>query len=170
MADQRISTAGRVFAARVIGVAADVIQIVLFPLFAAGAASPWNDALDLLVALAMIWLVGWHWAFLPSLFAELVPGLDLVPTWTAAVFFATRATPRSCLRKRLLGGGKAPLTPPLSRREREKPRRTRLGACLIAVILRSGATKDLPSSDERILRFAQDDKTPDSAPITQTGF
>ncbi len=91
MADQRISTAGRVFAARVIGVAADVIQIVLFPLFAAGAASPWNDALDLLVALAMIWLVGWHWAFLPSLFAELVPGLDLVPTWTAAVFFATRA-------------------------------------------------------------------------------
>src|SRR6266511_2886660 len=90
MADQRISTAGRVFAARVIGVAADVIQIVLFPLFAAGAASPWNDALDLLVALAMIWLVGWHWAFLPSLFAELVPGLDLVPTWTAAVFFEAR--------------------------------------------------------------------------------
>jgi hypothetical protein len=91
MTDQRIGTAGRVVAARLIGVAADVIQIVLFPLFAAGAASPWNDALDLLVALAMTWLVGWHWAFLPSLFAELVPGLDLVPTWTAAVFFATRA-------------------------------------------------------------------------------
>lgn len=94
MADQRIATPGRVAAARLIGVAADVIQIVLFPLFAAGAASPWNDALDLLVALAMIWLVGWHWAFLPSLFAELVPGLDLVPTWTAAVFFATRAKAR----------------------------------------------------------------------------
>jgi hypothetical protein len=94
MADQRIVTAGRVAAARLIGVAADVIQIALFPLFAAGAASPWNDALDLLVALAMTWLVGWHWAFLPSLFAELVPGLDLVPTWTAAVFFATRAKAR----------------------------------------------------------------------------
>jgi hypothetical protein len=92
--DQRIATPGRVVAARLIGVAADVIQIVLFPLFAAGAASPWNDALDLLVALAMIQLVGWHWVFLPSLFAELVPGLDLVPTWTAAVFFATRAKAR----------------------------------------------------------------------------
>ncbi len=63
----------------------------MFPLFAPGIASPWNNALDLLVALAMIWLVGWHWAFLPSFFAEMVPGLDLVPTWTAAVFFATRA-------------------------------------------------------------------------------
>ena len=72
-------------------VAADVAQIVVFPLFAPGIASPWNNALDLLVALAMIWLVGWHWAFLPSFFAEMVPGLDLVPTWTAAVFFATRA-------------------------------------------------------------------------------
>ena len=94
MADRRVATAGRVAAARLIGVAADVIQIVLFPLFAAGVASAWNDALDLLVAVAMTWLVGWHWAFLPSFFAELVPGLDLVPTWTAAVFFATRARSR----------------------------------------------------------------------------
>jgi serine/threonine protein kinase len=31
---------------------------------------------------------------------------------------------------------------------------------VVAVILRSGATKDLPSSDDRILRSAQDDKTP----------
>ncbi|HKA37626.1 MAG TPA: hypothetical protein VKH43_12455 [Thermoanaerobaculia bacterium] len=35
-------------------------------------------------------MIGWHWAFLPSFFVELVPGLDLVPTWTAAVFYATR--------------------------------------------------------------------------------
>jgi hypothetical protein len=34
--------------------------------------------------------VGWHWAFLPTFLAELVPGLDLVPTWTAAAFFVTR--------------------------------------------------------------------------------
>ena len=62
----------------------------MFPLFAPGLASPWNDALDFLVAVAMVGLIGWHWAFLPSFLAELVPGLDLVPTWTAAVFFATR--------------------------------------------------------------------------------
>lgn len=83
-------TPGRVHAARLIAIAADVVQVVLFPLFAGGVASAWNDALDLLVAAAMTWLVGWHWAYLPSFFAELVPGLDLVPTWTAAVFFATR--------------------------------------------------------------------------------
>ncbi len=83
-------TPGRVKAARWIAVAADVLQILVFPAFAPGAASPWNDALDALVAVAMLALVGWHWVFLPSFLAELVPGLDLVPTWTAAVFFATR--------------------------------------------------------------------------------
>ncbi len=77
--------------ARFLAVAADAVQIVGFPLFAAGAASPWNDLLDFVVAGAMTLLVGWHWAFLPSFFAELVPGLDLVPTWTLAVFFATRS-------------------------------------------------------------------------------
>lgn len=79
--------------------AADLLQIVVFPLFAGGAASPWNDALDVAVAGAMIWLVGWHWSFLPSFLAELVPGLDLVPTWTASVFFATRGGKTSVTRR-----------------------------------------------------------------------
>jgi hypothetical protein len=83
-------TPGRIRAARLIAVAADLAQIVGFPLFAGGAASPWNDALDFAVAAAVTALVGWHWAFLPSFFAELVPGLDLVPTWTASVLLATR--------------------------------------------------------------------------------
>jgi hypothetical protein len=85
-----VSLPARVRMARTLAVAADLLQIVIFPLFAPGAASPWDDALDLAVAAAMTWLVGWHWAFLPSFAAELVPGLDLVPTWTAAVFFVTR--------------------------------------------------------------------------------
>jgi hypothetical protein len=83
-------TAARVKAARWIAVAADFLQIVVFPAFAPGAASPWDDALDAFVAVAMVWLVGWHWVFLPTFLAELVPGLDLVPTWTAAAFFVTR--------------------------------------------------------------------------------
>ncbi len=81
---------GRVRTARLIAMAADALQIGVIPLFAPGALSPVNDALDVAVAGAMTWLVGWHWSFLPSFVAELVPGLDLVPTWTAAVFFATR--------------------------------------------------------------------------------
>jgi hypothetical protein len=83
-------TPARVKTARWIAVAADFLQIVVFPAFAPGAASPWDDALDAFVAVAMVSLVGWHWAFLPTFLAELVPGLDLVPTWTAAAFFVTR--------------------------------------------------------------------------------
>jgi hypothetical protein len=89
--DQLQPAPGRIRAARILAVTADIVQIVVFPLFAPGLASPFNNALDLLVAVAMVWLIGWHWAFLPSFFVELVPGLDLVPTWTAAVFFVTRA-------------------------------------------------------------------------------
>jgi hypothetical protein len=80
----------RVVAARTLAIAVDFVQIALFPIFSSGAASPFNDALDLATATAMVGLVGWHWAFLPSFVSELVPFWDLVPTWTAAVFFATR--------------------------------------------------------------------------------
>lgn len=86
----------RIRAARSIAIAADFLQIVVFPVFAGGAASIVNDILDVAVAVSMSLLVGWHWAFLPSFLAELVPFLDLVPTWTAAVFFATRkGTPQN---------------------------------------------------------------------------
>lgn len=85
-----LEAAGRVRAARYLAVAADALQIAILPLFAPGGFSPWNDALDVAIAAALTRLVGWHWAFLPSFVAELVPGLDLVPTWTAAVFFVTR--------------------------------------------------------------------------------
>jgi len=67
--------------------AADSIQILALPLFAPGGFSPADTAIDLGVALILTRLLGWHWAFLPTLFAELIPGLDLFPTWTAAVFY-----------------------------------------------------------------------------------
>jgi hypothetical protein len=84
----------RVRVARAIAIAADVAQIVVFPVFAAGGISPWDDVLDVAVAGLMTWLIGWHWAFLPTFVSELVPFWDLVPTWTAAVFFATRGQGR----------------------------------------------------------------------------
>jgi hypothetical protein len=34
-------------------------------------------------------MLGWHWAFLPAFAAELIPGVDLFPTWTAAVAYVT---------------------------------------------------------------------------------
>ena len=83
-------TAKRVRIARMIAVAMDAIQIAFIPAFAGGALSPLNDALDVVVGLLMMYLVGWHFAFLPTFVAELIPGLGLFPTWTAAVWFATR--------------------------------------------------------------------------------
>jgi hypothetical protein len=74
----------------IIAMAADAIQIVALPFFVEGAMSPADSALDVLVGLVLIRLLGWHWAFLPSLAAELIPGMDLFPTWTAAVWFVTR--------------------------------------------------------------------------------
>jgi hypothetical protein len=73
-----------------IAILADAIQIVGMPLFVEGGVSPLDAALDVAVGAILIKLLGWHWAFLPTFAAELVPGLDLFPTWTAAVFFATR--------------------------------------------------------------------------------
>ena len=73
-----------------VAIMADAIQLVGMPLFVEGGFSPLDTALDVIVGGILIKLLGWHWAFLPTFAAELVPGLDLFPTWTAAVFFATR--------------------------------------------------------------------------------
>jgi hypothetical protein len=71
--------------ALLVAVAADVVQIVGFPLFAEGAISPLDDILDAVVAVALTGLVGWHWEFTPSVIGKLVPGIDMVPFWTLAV-------------------------------------------------------------------------------------
>ena len=73
-----------------IAIVADVTQWVLFPLFASGGLSPADDLIDVIVGISLTRLLGWHWAFLPTFAAELLPGLDLLPTWTAAVFFISR--------------------------------------------------------------------------------
>jgi hypothetical protein len=83
-------TPNRIRVARLIAISADLLQLGLFPLFAEGFVSPLNDILDVVVCILLTLLVGWHYAFLPSLVAEIVPMFDLVPTWTIAIFLATR--------------------------------------------------------------------------------
>ena len=82
-------------AAWAVAMAADALQIAVLPLFVEGAISPADSLLDAIVAFVLIRLLGWHWAFLPTLAAELIPGADLLPTWTAAVWFVTRERVRS---------------------------------------------------------------------------
>jgi len=80
-----ISPRIRMRAALALAIVADLLQIAIFPMFIEGAASPADDLLDLGMAGAMSFLLGWHWEFLPSFFGKLVPGVDFVPLWTMAV-------------------------------------------------------------------------------------
>src|SRR5437016_13672363 len=80
-----LSTRWRFRAALILAMAADALQIFVFPLFAEGALSPAEDVLDVVVAATLVQLLGWHWEFLPAFAAELVPGVELVPFWTLSV-------------------------------------------------------------------------------------
>ena len=80
-----ISAGSRFRAAMVLAIIADALQLIVFPLFIEGGASPIDDILDVGVAAVLVHLLGWHWEFLPSVVGKLVPGVDLVPLWTMAV-------------------------------------------------------------------------------------
>ena len=84
MAD--LLTPRRVWIARALAVLVDLSQVALLP----AELTPLNNAIDVATAIAMVSLVGWHWAFVPTFLAEMVPFVDLVPSWTLAVMVATR--------------------------------------------------------------------------------
>lgn len=90
---QLVVTPGpRLKAAMALAIAADIVQMVVFPFFVEGAASPADDILDLGMAGVLSWLLGWHWEFAPSFLGKLVPGVDLVPLWSLAVANVYRKT------------------------------------------------------------------------------
>ena len=89
-----ISPGSRFRTAMVLAVIADVLQIAVFPLFIQGAESPADDILDFGIGAVLVYLLGWHWEFLPSFVAKLVPGVDLVPFWTMAVANVYRKSKR----------------------------------------------------------------------------
>jgi hypothetical protein len=89
-----ISPGTRMRAALILAIAADIFQIVVFPLFVSGAASPVDDILDVCVAGVLTLLVGWHWEFAPSFLAKLVPVVDFAPLWTLAALSVYRKEKR----------------------------------------------------------------------------
>lgn len=68
-----------------VAILADLVQVVLWPVFAEGAASPFDDALDAVVAFTLLLTLGWSGRLAFALALELVPGADLFPTWSAVV-------------------------------------------------------------------------------------
>src|SRR5215472_159982 len=64
---------------------ADAIQMGLFPAFIEGAISPADDVLDAVTAVLLLIILGFRWRLAFALATELIPGVDLFPTWTAVV-------------------------------------------------------------------------------------
>jgi hypothetical protein len=83
-------TRERIWIARGVAVAADAVQLALFPLFVGGIPEGADAALDVAVGGLLCWLCGFHAAFLPTFIGEALPTVDLFPTWTLAVLFVTR--------------------------------------------------------------------------------
>ena len=78
-------TKNRKRAAFAVAAISDLVQMALFPFFIEGAISPWEVALDIVTALAILFIVGFKWRLAFALAVELVPAVDLFPTWTALV-------------------------------------------------------------------------------------
>jgi hypothetical protein len=76
----------------ILAILADAVQWIFLPFFVEGAASPADDALDAGIALILFLLLGFQWELLPSAAAKLIPGVDLVPSWTLAVANIYRKT------------------------------------------------------------------------------
>ena len=87
-------TPARKRVALAIAALSDVAQWFFFPVFSEGAFSPFEIALDALTGLFILLVVGFQWRLAIALIAELVPGLDMFPTWTAVVLsLPTTSTP-----------------------------------------------------------------------------
>ena len=86
-------TRNRIILAFTVAVVADLLE---FPITAAEnlslgtLATPAEGAdivLDCAVMAAMTRLLGFHWLFLPSFLVEVIPEIDLLPTWVGCVSY-----------------------------------------------------------------------------------
>ena len=81
----------RVACAYTLAVLADFIQLPINMGVATGVlAIPAEFAVGLVdigAMAALTWLLGFHWALLPTFVFEAVPGVSVLPTWTGCVAF-----------------------------------------------------------------------------------
>jgi hypothetical protein len=74
-------TRTRIRAAYAVAIATDVLQFVLGPLGWAFA----DEILDIVALAVTTTLLGFHPLLLPTFVLEVVPVVDMIPTWTACV-------------------------------------------------------------------------------------
>ena len=99
LAARSLERPARVRLAYGIALAADFLQMIAIPVLGLGFLSPLLDVIDVIAGVLLVFLLGWHLAFLPTFVVELLPIVDLFPTWTGAVWLVTR------------GGSKEPKAP-----------------------------------------------------------
>lgn len=77
----RILTLWRIVFALAVAVVADGLQFITGPLGWVGG----DQIIDVIAMLLTIWALGFHLLLLPTFVMELIPGVDMLPTWTACV-------------------------------------------------------------------------------------
>jgi hypothetical protein len=81
----------RLRAAWVVAVLVDGLQLITSPAELTGPLAWVIDVgVDLATMGVMMFLLGFHWAFLPSFVTKVLPFVELAPTWTLALFIVTR--------------------------------------------------------------------------------
>src|SRR5262249_33689926 len=89
--DKPLLTRKRILLAFALAAIADIIQFPITASEATGVFAIPGELVDLfvdcLLMAATTMLLGFHWILLPTLFVEIIPGLDLLPTWTGCVAF-----------------------------------------------------------------------------------
>jgi hypothetical protein len=94
-------TSRRIRLAFAVGIVADILQLPVSLSLIAGfvPAEGLEAAIDVAAGMVLTWLLGFHWALLPSFVLKLIPVLDVAPTWTAAVAYV------ALRRRRIRGSG-----------------------------------------------------------------
>lgn len=103
-------TPRRIKAAFAVGVIADILQLPVSLSLLAGfvPAEGLDAAIDVVAAVVVNWLLGFHWALLPSFALKLVPILDVAPTWTACVaYVALQRRPTASHETMIASSGRA---------------------------------------------------------------
>jgi hypothetical protein len=77
-----VLTRRRIWLACCVALVADGIQLLLGPLGWAFV----DETIDIIAMILLTLTLGFHSLFLPTFVMEFIPGVDMLPTWTACTF------------------------------------------------------------------------------------
>ena len=113
----------RIKLAFAVGVLADILQLPVSLSLLAGfvPAEGLDAAIDVVAAVLVNWLIGFHWALLPSFALKLIPVIDVAPTWTACVAYVALQRRREARAKESVASSERAPLPALDARAAQPP-------------------------------------------------